>query len=239
MVQRPAALARCAVGVTSIDRKAFEQAGFARAGDVLSEAALTELAPLFDRLGSAKAGHRLPPAALAGLLSIDTLTALLTPLFGAEPRPVRALLFDKHAENNWALGWHQDRTIELAARIDTPGFGPWTIKAGRHHVAPPIALLEAMITVRLHLDSVDSQNAPLLVAPGSHRLGRILEPDISATVARCGTVCCLAERGSVWVHSTPILHASDPAENPRHRRVVQIDFAALDLPNGLHWADAE
>jgi hypothetical protein len=39
-------------------------------------------------------------------------------------RAVRAILFDKTPENNWALGWHQDRTIAVAARRDAAGYGP-------------------------------------------------------------------------------------------------------------------
>ncbi len=202
----------------------------------LTDIALAEIEPLFARLGVAKAGHRLPPADLAGLSSIGSIAALIEPRIGMNARPVRALLFDKRPDNNWALGWHQDRTIEVSARIETPGFGPWTVKAGRHHVAPPIALLEAMVTVRVHLDDVDADNAPLCVAPGSHRLGLLPERDIASVVAHCGTEMCLAERGHVWLYSTPILHASNAALNPRHRRVLQIDFARVALPNGLEWA---
>lgn len=43
---------------------------------------------------------------------------------GAECLPVRAVLFDKSAETNWSLGWHQDRTIAVQERIDVSGFRP-------------------------------------------------------------------------------------------------------------------
>jgi hypothetical protein len=39
----------------------------------------------------------------------------------------------------------------------------------------------------------------------------------------------------VWAYSTPILHASELATAPRHRRVLQVDFAAEDLPGTLEW----
>jgi hypothetical protein len=32
-------------------------------------------------------------------------------ILGAAGRPVRAILFDKTADNNWGVPWHQDRTI--------------------------------------------------------------------------------------------------------------------------------
>ena len=220
-----------------LDMSTFDEVGFARSDRPLSDAALLEIEPLFAALGIAKAGHRLlPPSKLSGLSAIGSITNEIASRIGMNARPVRALLFDKHRHNNWALGWHQDRTIEVRARIDTTGYGPWTIKAGRQHVAPPIALLEAMMTVRIHLDEVDAANAPLLVAPRSHCLGLVPERDIAAVVARCGTTACLAQRGHVWLDSTPILHASDAASNPRHRRVLQIDFAATALPNGLESA---
>ncbi len=67
---------------------------------------------------------------------------------GAEARPVRAILFDKTAATNWALGWHQDRTIVVRERREVPGFGPWTVKAGLLHVAPPFEVLAGMVSNR-------------------------------------------------------------------------------------------
>jgi hypothetical protein len=154
---------------------------------------------------------------------------------GAAARPVRALLFEKSDAINWALGWHQDRTIAVAERRDVDGFGPWTIKYGIVQDEPPTAVQTPMITLRIHLDPVDASNAPLLVAPGSHRLGRIPQPDVAAVVRRCGTATCTAEAGDVWAYATLILHASDASAWPRHRRVLQIDYAADELPGGLRW----
>jgi len=50
---------------------------------------------------------------------------------GASARPVRAVAFDKSPATNWALGWHQDRTINIASRAAVEGFGPWTVKQGQ------------------------------------------------------------------------------------------------------------
>ena len=89
--------------------------------------------------------------------------------------------------------------------------------------------------MRVHLDSVPATNAPLLIAPGSHRLGLIPECDVKSVVQRCGTAVCLAEAGDVWLYATPILHSSEAASDPVHRRVLQVDFAVGDLPGGLIW----
>lgn len=115
------------------------------------------------------------------------------------------------------------------------GFGPWTIKRGVIHVGPPFDLLARMLTMRVHLDEVPPDNAPLLVAPGSHIAGRIPTGMVAGVVQRCGTRVCLADAGDVWLYATPILHASEAAAHPARRRVLQIDYSADDLPCGLEW----
>lgn len=110
------------------------------------------------------------------------------------------------------------------------------MKAGTEHVEPPFDIIERMVTLRIHLDPVPDDNAPLLIAPGSHRLGRIPEASIKATVAQSGQLACIAERGDIRAYSTPILNASAAAVSPRRRRVLQIDYSADTLPGGLLWA---
>jgi ectoine hydroxylase-related dioxygenase (phytanoyl-CoA dioxygenase family) len=92
-----------------------------------------------------------------------------------------------------------------------------------------------MVTLRVHLDDVPATNGPLLIAPGSHSLGRISVGEIDQIVRRCGTRACLAEAGDAWLYATPILHASDAPSNPASRRVLQVDYAAEALPHGLEW----
>ena len=41
---------------------------------------------------------------------------------------------------------------EGGRRVESPGYGPWTVKAGIAHVRPPIGVLEGMLTLRVHLD---------------------------------------------------------------------------------------
>lgn len=174
---------------------------------------------------------------LAGLLDgTGPIAAVACAHAGQGVLPVRAVLFNKTAASNWALGFHQDRTIAVAEKIDVTGFGPWTVKAGTVHVEPPFSVIERMITLRIHLDPVPADNAPLLIAPGSHLLGRIAEASIAAVVERCGTMKCEADRGDVWAYATPILHASASATQRTNRRVLQVDYAPDSLPGGLEWA---
>lgn len=215
------------------------EAALEREGAVhLAGAALPELLALAERLPPDRAGLRLfGLPELPRLLGPDAVIGgIATRFLGAEARAVRAVLFDKSPGANWSLGWHQDRTVVVQTCIDTPGFGPWAVKQGLQHVAPPFSLLARMLTLRIHLDDVPATNAPLLIAPGSHRLGEVPEPQVPAAVERCGVRACLAVAGDVWVYATPILHASDAAAQPQRRRVLQVDFAAEDLPGGLQWA---
>lgn len=221
--------------------RAVEGLDWSRDGAGLHRAAVRgELPQLLEAvagLPSARAGVRIHalPALDRHLAPSGAIGTIAATLLGPDARAVRAILFDKTSTANWSLGWHQDRTICVAGRVDTPGFGPWTVKAGLTHVAPPFALLARMVTLRVHLDDVPADNAPLLIAPGSHRHGRIAERDIPAVVAACGALPCLAVAGDVWAYATPILHASAAASGGTRRRVLQVDFSGDELPGALEW----
>ncbi len=211
--------------------------GACRSDAALNAADLGSVDRLADRVLGDAPGARLTGdpdlLALAGPGSI--LQSLAAQSLGPGAMAVRAVLFDKRPDQNWSVGWHQDRTIVVGERHKVEGFGNWSVKAGLLHVEPPDHILGGMLTLRAHLDDCDVENAPLLVSPGTHRLGRVPEAQIKATIAKHGIAACLAGAGDVWVYSTPILHASEPAAHPRRRRVLQVDFAAGDLPGGLEW----
>lgn len=168
--------------------------------------------------------------------STGSIGSLVAQILGPKVRPVRAIAFDKSDNNNWALGWHQDRTICVAEKADVDGFGRWTIKGGLHHVEPQFRFLQSMITMRVHVDAVDRQNAPLRIASGSHHKGLVSETELDHIVSQCETFECLAGIGDVWLYSTPILHASNRASAGKRRRVLQIDYCSVDLPEPLRWA---
>ena len=217
--------------MTDLDRDGARR----EAGPVMRD--LPTLLHILASLPQGRAGIRI--AALDGLspyLAIDgPIGSIAARTLGRASRPVRAILFDKTAETNWSLAWHQDRTICLRRRIETPGFGPWTVKDGLLHVAPPFDILAGMLTLRVHLDPVPIDNAPLLIARGSHCHGRVSNDAIDSIVRASDIVACLAQAGDVWTYRTPILHASAAARTPARRRVLQVDYAAQDLPNGLEW----
>lgn len=206
----------------------------------LHAAALPILSDICDALRAlpqAQAGVRIYGVEQLRLLlaAEGAIGSIAAEFVGQQCRAVRAILFDKTAETNWSLAWHQDRTICVQRRIDVEGYGPWTIKGGMQHVAPPFDLLARMVTLRVHLDDVPPENSPLLIAPGSHLMGRVPIEEYDDVVARCGIHACLAKAGDVWAYSTPVLHASEAASVAGHRRVLQIDYSADELTNGLEW----
>ncbi len=156
----------------------------------------------------------------------DAVWPVAAAVLGPACVAVRGLLFDKSAAANWAVPWHRDVTIAVAGRADVPGYGPWSAKAGVTHVQPPNAVLERMLAVRIHLDPCGPDNGPVRVLPGSHRL----TADASSEPAEC-----VAEAGAILAFRPLILHASSPATRPARRRVVHLEYAAVELPAGLAW----
>jgi hypothetical protein len=221
-----------------VDR-AFERDGFRHFPNALANADLVRLEALWG--GSHGPGIRLEADSLASVADLlgdgGTVGSIARQLIGRPAFPVRAILFDKSEVANWALGWHQDRTICVAERREIEGFGPWTVKQGQLHVQPPQPILERMITLRLHLDDVPSDNGPLLVIPGSHLRGRLTEAEIDRLVGKSEPMINLARRGDIWAYRTPIVHSSAAAaEHHGTRRVLQLDYSADELPGGLRWA---
>jgi ectoine hydroxylase-related dioxygenase (phytanoyl-CoA dioxygenase family) len=210
---------------------------FEQDGAVHHPAALAtgEVERLRDRLDVlARPGRRLTPGDLADL-KLDAMSRIAGGHLGREAFAVRAVLFDKTQDANWIVAWHQDRTIPVRERIETAGFGPWSTKAGVLHVAPAIAILEGMATLRLHLDDCHDDNAPLHVALGSHRLGLVPADQAHEMAEQRPRMVCHAAAGDVWAYSTPILHTSARSQSSRRRRVLQVDYATEELPGGLQW----
>jgi hypothetical protein len=221
-----------------MDQAAFERDGALHAGRRLDDDELDTLKALADaRIGSRPGARLAAEPVLDRLLAVDgAIGAVAAALTSAAAQPVRAVMFDKTADANWSVAWHQDRTLPVRARIEVDGFGPWSTKDGLLHVAPPFEVLARMVTLRVHLDAVDADNAPLRIALGSHRLGRVAAPDAESRATALPRSLCLAEAGDVWAYRTPILHASDPSARDGRRRVLQIDYADFDLPGGLEWS---
>jgi ectoine hydroxylase-related dioxygenase (phytanoyl-CoA dioxygenase family) len=226
----------------------LDQDGFAIVHDVLTPNVVDELLAILSavapdaaqtRRGEVFAVRNLFASVpeVRALATSPALRALVEPVLGPQAFAVRGLFFDKPPEANWKVPYHQDLAIAVKARHDVPGFGPWTTKAGVPHTHAPTDLLEGMLTLRLHLDDCEATNAPLRVLPGSHHLGKLDAARIQQLRDEIPEVVCVVPRGGALLMRPLLLHASSPAETPRHRRVLHIEYASTLLPDGLEWQE--
>jgi ectoine hydroxylase-related dioxygenase (phytanoyl-CoA dioxygenase family) len=229
--------------------EALDRDGFAVVPDVVAPEVVAELIAVLDAKGSGpgileRNGstyamrdllREVPEA--RRLAGSAPLMAPVRAVLGPGGFVVRGLLFDKTPEANWPVPWHQDLTIAVTARVDSPGYGPWTVKGGVPHVRPPIAVLKGMLTIRVHLDDCDATRGPLRVLPGSHARGRLDAAEIRRWLDHVPQATCVVPRGGALLMRPLILHASSPAEDPRHRRVIHLEYAAEPLPGNVEWFD--
>lgn len=161
------------------------------------------------------------------------LDDVLYSVLGKSPGLVRALYFDKPSHRSWSLPFHKDMTIAVTDNsIPTEHFSKPTRKANVPHVEASTEVLENMLTLRIHLDQVTTDNGPLQVIPGSHSNGK-------ATAGYTGepkVVTCQA--GDVLAMRPLISHASghsDP-EKEMNRRILHLEFSGTGrLPDGYQW----
>jgi ectoine hydroxylase-related dioxygenase (phytanoyl-CoA dioxygenase family) len=148
---------------------------------------------------------------------------------------VRAILFNKTPDTNWYVTWHQDRTVSVSEKFSDPDWKNWSVKEGVLHVQPPLAVLENMVTIRIHLDDTHRDNGCLKVISGSHRNGLLSQDQITEMVARDNVVYCKARAGDALIMRPHLLHASSKSIDPSHRRVLHLEFSNLVLPEGICW----
>jgi hypothetical protein len=160
------------------------------------------------------------------------LGAVLVRVLGPEFGLVRVLFFDKPPGESWALPWHKDLTISVRDNTrPSEVFRKPTFKAGVPHVEAPLAVLQGMLTARIHLDSADEENGALRVLPGSHLTGvnLALEGEPLTIEASCGDVLLMRP---LLAHSS----GRSAPETDRHRRVLHLEFSSRPtLPDGYAW----
>jgi ectoine hydroxylase-related dioxygenase (phytanoyl-CoA dioxygenase family) len=213
-------------------RAALESNGFEIVPSVLNPAQIKEAqAGVPDTYGT-RSMLELPFIRhLARSMAVRTL---ISSVLGSECFAVRGLFFDKTEGANWKVPWHQDRVIAVRERRNVDGFSLWTNKGVIVHVQPPADLLAGMVAIRLHLDGSMEENGPLRVIPGSHQSGFISDAHLEQWKLK-PVVTCTCKAGDAILMLPLLLHASSPATKPNPRRVIHLEFAAEQLPNGLAW----
>jgi hypothetical protein len=161
-----------------------------------------------------------------------SLRSFLTTVLGPQAGLIRVLYFDKPPNRGWSLPWHKDDTIAVKNnRLPSSRFSRPTVKSGIPHVTAPDSLLSEMLTFRLHLDPMTTDNGPLSVIPGSH---------ISDQLEGVAPAEIHAAPGDVLAMRPLLTHASSqPKEGVNlHRRIIHCELAPSDqLADGFEWHD--
>lgn len=229
--------------VMSLDKITIEQNGFVHIKSVIDTEQIDQL---IESVETARQSKDTP--GLRNLLSRNNdirnfanhgkAYEIAAEILAVSPRAVRAILFDKTPASNWYVTWHQDLSIPVKGKKEIDGYGPWSVKEGVLHVQPPAAILEKMISLRIHLDECSEENGAIKFIPGSHRAGVLDSEQLALWRENHVAAICPANRGDVIAMRPLILHSSSVSTEPQSRRVLHIEYSTGDLPDGLEWAEA-
>jgi hypothetical protein len=125
---------------------AVNAGGFALVPECLSIPEIEMLRAEFPEAATPKR-NILAHQTIRDLASSHSVRCLAEPIIGKSCFAVRAIFFNKTPEANWRIAWHQDLTITVREKRDTPGFSSWSVKDGVAHVQPTAEILERMLAI--------------------------------------------------------------------------------------------
>jgi hypothetical protein len=201
--------------------------------NALDDATLSALDTLTDHQG--RPGARIDWTEPQACAAFSPITKLIAKHALPRAQLTRVVGFSKDSTANWAVPWHQDRIIAVAARHDVPQFHNWSCKGDVHHCEPPLAILQAMRFVRVHLDDCDASNGAMEIARGSEAAGLVSTDDAATVAANYPHEVTVAKRGDILVLPMLVLHRSIPSQSTLPRRTLRLDFASDALPAPLSW----
>lgn len=206
--------------------------------NVVDESFCDDLNARMNGLGQESAGsRRMLDHDWCRQLGLDVQATLANQLNAlSDLRVVQCTYFHKSPTSNWLVTWHQDRSVPVASRVDSPELTGWSTKEGMTFVHGPDELLAQMVAVRLHLDDSLDANGPLRVIPGSHQTGTLSNEQIEALRQNNRDVPCLVPKGGVLAMRPLILHASSKSTSQNPRRVLHFLFGPENPRFGLAWA---
>jgi ectoine hydroxylase-related dioxygenase (phytanoyl-CoA dioxygenase family) len=220
------------------------ESGYAIDEDVLSRGECERLLNVLSSpsvcRGRAGSRHLMSQPEVRKVASDPRLLRMASLALGADALPYRATLFEKSADANWLIVWHQDTALPLESQFDMQGWGRWSRKAGVLYSHAPAWALSHIVALRVHLDASTIDNGPLRVLPGSHTSGVMTDAAVFALARSREHVECVLGQGGVMTMYPLLVHASGKtrcAAPPR--RVLHIEYAdSLDLAPGVRLAVA-
>jgi ectoine hydroxylase-related dioxygenase (phytanoyl-CoA dioxygenase family) len=211
--------------------KEFESTGFEIINEVYTDTEIQNILHIIHSNNSNKPSFRKSadlfairqflkeiPACLP-LLFNTQLKEVIQNRFGHDYFIVKSIYFDKPADSNWFVAYHQDLTISVDKKT----------------VQPPVEILEDNFTIRIHLDAATEENGALKVIPGSHLKGVVRTDQINLTDAEVKS--CNVNAGGIMLMKPLLLHASGRTTNNMQRRVIHLEFSRTILPIELIWSE--
>ena len=212
--------------------KNIEEQGFAILPGLFSQQYLDRLLQEINesepRRSRAGVRHALGLAPVAELSQQPQMIELARGVLGPDAFPFRATVFDKSTAANWLVVWHQDTALPLCARLELPGWGPWSVKEGIHYAHAPTATLSKVLALRVHFDDSTTANGPLRVLAGTHTLGVLSDDSVHEVATRIAPVDCVVPKGGIVAMRPLLIHASSKSHSEMPRRVLHIEYAASD-----------
>jgi ectoine hydroxylase-related dioxygenase (phytanoyl-CoA dioxygenase family) len=187
----------------------------------------------------AGARHLMANPAVSTLAHDRRLIAIANQALGSQATPFRATLFDKSSRANWLVAWHQDTALPLVSRFDSPGWGPWSEKAGILYAHAPAWALSRILALRVYLDRSANDNGPLRAVPGSQTAGVLTDEAVHDYVRRHDHIECPVARGGVLAMRPLLIHSSSKSQSRSPRRVLHIEYTdSVDLAPDIKLAVA-
>src|SRR5579864_3458388 len=184
-------------------------AGFSIRPGVLSKTECDEITAAVcgvPKPGRAGSRHLMSHPVVLALATDARLLAAARNALGERAVPFRATLFEKSADANWLVPWHQDTALPITAPFCAPGWGPWSRKAGIDYAHAPTWALSRTVALRVHLDASGADNGPLRVIPTSHALGVLTDAEVADHARAHTPVECVVPRGGVLCMRPLLIH---------------------------------
>lgn len=102
---------------------------------------------------------------------------------------------------------------------------------------PTVDILNNIYTIRIHLDDCDETNGALKVLPQTHSNG-IIRPETLKDIEG-KEVTCNVKKGGIMIMKPLLMHSSSRSNSDKQRRVIHIELANMNLPNGLEWREKQ
>ncbi|MEZ4842972.1 MAG: phytanoyl-CoA dioxygenase family protein [Bacteroidia bacterium] len=220
--------------------KELSHSGIAIVENVYTEKEVEEIIQLIDSKGigeqfGVRAFLSVYPD-IAQKVFTQKLIALVKTISPTCNKSIKSIYFNKPQNANWVVNWHQDLTINLTDKKETPNFKNWRVLADRTVVQPSTEMLENIFTIRIHLDDCTAQNGALRVIEKSHNRGVVDTRQWQKKKNEQERICEV-KKGGVLLMKPLTLHSSKRTENEQNRRVIHIEFTDSKLPDGLQWKE--